>query len=283
MAALPRGRGRRVVLGTLALAAVGTPLAIAESWAQAGAKAPPQPGGGSLWRPDVVKDGLKAFEGIEADRGNKHPERRGKYVVVEQDHWRFNIWKDDRDPTGGGNDRQRTEVRGMMTGRQPVKMRNNETWQISYEMFIPASLHGTSHFTHVFQTKTPSTNAGPWVTVSLSRNGKGEQIRLQADSTGGAPVIAAADLASLHERWVSVTLTLRIGQKGSAGMILRNVTNGVGTSSVLCDGTRSNVTIPDQGDYVRPKWGIYRSVQSASADILDTYLLFRNYSATKLG
>jgi hypothetical protein len=37
--------------------------------------------------------------------------------------------------------------------------------------------------------------------------------------------------------------------------------------------------IPDEGDYVRPKWGIYRSVQSASSDILDTYLLFRNYQA----
>ena len=41
------------------------------------------------------------------------------------------------------------------------------------------------------------------------------------------------------------------------------------------------MNIPDQGDYVRPKWGIYRSVQSAKSDILDTYILFRNYTATK--
>ncbi|MEV7096683.1 hypothetical protein AB0M80_27900 [Amycolatopsis sp. NPDC051045] len=43
----------------------------------------------------------------------------------------------------------------------------------------------------------------------------------------------------------------------------------------------ANVNLPDQGDYVRPEWGIYRSVESASSDILDTYLLFRNYTAAR--
>jgi len=37
--------------------------------------------------------------------------------------------------------------------------------------------------------------------------------------------------------------------------------------------------IPEQGDYVRPKWGIYRSVESVSSDIIDTHLLIRNYKA----
>jgi len=40
-----------------------------------------------------------------------------------------------------------------------------------------------------------------------------------------------------------------------------------------------SLKIPDQGDYVRPKWGIYRSVESASSDIIDTHLLIRNYQA----
>jgi hypothetical protein len=48
----------------------------------------------------------------------------------------------------------------------------------------------------------------------------------------------------------------------------------------VADGTRHGVVIPDQGDYVRPKWGIYRSVKSASSDIIDTYLLIRNYQAS---
>ena len=50
----------------------------------------------------------------------------------------------------------------------------------------------------------------------------------------------------------------------------------------MTQGKRTGVNIPDQGDRVRPKWGIYRSVQSASADIIDTHLLFRNYKAYRL-
>jgi hypothetical protein len=281
VAVLPRGRGRRAVLGSLALAAIGTPLAIAQPWASAGSH--PTPAGGPLWLPDVHRDGLKAFEGIEADRANKHRDRKGTYVVTEQDHWRFNIWKDDRDSTGGG-DRQRTEVRGMVTGGRPVKMLDGETWKIAYDMFIPASLHGTDHFSHIFQTKTPRTNAGPWVTLSLTRSGRTEMIRFQADSTSGAPSIAAHELAPLHETWTTVEITLRIGASGTAGVVLRPALNGKpGISSVICSGSRNNIKIPDQNDYVRPKWGIYRSIRSAPADILDTYLLLRNFRASKLG
>jgi hypothetical protein len=281
VAVLPRGRGRRAVLGSLALAAIGTPLAIAQPWASAGPTTKP---GGPLWLPDVHKDGLRAFEGIEADRAHRHPDRKGKYVVVEQDHWRFNIWRDDRDTTGGG-DRQRTEVRGMVSNGRPVKMLDGETWKLAYDMFIPASLHGTSRFTHIFQTKAPtSSDAGPWVTLSLTRSGSTELIRLQADSTRGNPSIAAHELAPLHERWVTVEITLRPGDKGSAGLVLKFATDGrPAASSIITTGTRSNLRIPDRDTYVRPKWGIYRSLRSAPADLQDTYLLLRNFSATKLG
>ncbi|MER6874128.1 hypothetical protein ABT279_28630, partial [Amycolatopsis sp. NPDC000673] len=50
---------------------------------------------------------------------------------------------------------------------------------------------------------------------------------------------------------------------------------------VAAQGSKTGVKLPDQGDYVRPKWGIYRSVESDPADILDTYLLFRNYRANR--
>ena len=263
---VPRGHARRAVLGSLALGAVGVPLAIAQPWASA-APAP-------LWSPNPARDGVKAFEGVEADRGNRHPGR--KYVYVEGDHWRFDIFRDDRDPTGGG-DRQRTEVKGMVAGGKPIKMTNGQSWRITYDMFIPATLHGTSRFTHIFQLKTPATNGGPWVTMSLGRSGSKETLRLRGFSTPGSPDIGSTALAPLREKWVSVELTFKIGPKGTGGLLIRN-----GGSTVV-NSTRSGIHIPDQGDYVRPKWGIYRSVKSASSDIIDTHLLFRNYKAFREG
>ena len=180
-----------------------------------------------LWHPDPATDGLKAFEGIEADRGNHHPDR--KYVVVEGDHYRFNIWKDDRDTTGGG-DRQRTESKGMVQNGTALKMHNGETWTINYDMYLPSSLHGTSKFTHIFQTKTPSTNGGPWVTIDLSRDGGTEVIQARAYANSGSPAIAKTNLAPLRDKWINITLTLTPGSKGAATAVIRS---GAGASAPI--------------------------------------------------
>ena len=273
------GHRRRAVLGSLALVAVGAPLALTERWAYAGtaspAAAPAEPRAAQLlWSPNPGTDGLKAFEGIEADRGGLHPDR--KYIYVEGDHYRFDIYDDDLDTTGDG-DRQRTESKGMVTNGSHLEMTNGQTWRITYEMFMPSTLHGTSKFTHIFQLKTPATNGGPWVTMSLSRSGSAETLRLRAFSTEGSPDIGSTNLAPLREKWITVELTFKIGSSGTGRLLIRNGT-GPG-APVVVDSSRSGVNIPDEGDYVRPKWGIYRSIESASSDIIDTHLLIRNYKA----
>jgi hypothetical protein len=261
--------GRRAVLGTVALAAVSAPLALAAPRAATAALAPQL-----LWSPNPGSDGLRAFEGIEADRGGLHPGR--KYIYVESGYYRFDIYADDRDTTGGG-DRQRTESKGMVAGGSALKMRDGETWRLAYEMFLPTTLHGTSKFSHIFQLKTPATNGGPWVTMSLSRSGGAERLRLRAFSTDGAPDIGGTDLAPLRNKWITVELTFKIGPSGTGRLLIRD---GTGSGApVVVDAGRSGVRIPDEGDYVRPKWGIYRSVESAASDIIDTHLRIRNYRA----
>lgn len=268
---------RRAALRSLAVAAVAAPAAFGAPALAARAAAAAPFASTALWHPNPATDGLDAFEGIEADRVHRHPDR--KYVYVEGgDHYRFNIWADDRDTTGGG-DRQRTEAKGMVQGGAVQKMHNGETWTISYDMYMPATLHGTSKFTHIFQTKTPATNGGPWVTLDLTRSGGKELLRARAYANSGSPDIASTDLAPLRGKWVSIQWTLTIGDSGKAAFVVRNGTGS--TAPVAAKGSMSGVTIPDQGDYVRPKWGIYRSVQSASSDIIDTYLLFRNYTAAR--
>ncbi len=271
---VPRGTGRRAVLGTLALAAVGTPLVLTQPWAGA-ATSTATPKATPLWHPNPATDGLKAFEGVEADRAGLHPGR--KYVYVEGDHYRADIYKDDRDTTGGG-DRQRTEFKGMVAGGKELDMKDGETWHISYEMYIPSTLHGTSRFTHIFQIKTVSPDAGPWVTLDPSRSGSTETLRARAYGTSG-PDIASTNLSPLREKWITVEWTIKVGSSGTAGFVLRN---GTGSGApVVVQGTRTKVKIPANGDRVRPKWGIYRSIESASSDIIDTHLLFRNFQSYK--
>ncbi|WP_245805150.1 hypothetical protein [Amycolatopsis australiensis] len=218
-------------------------------------------------------------EGVRGRRSRpRQPPPDREYVVVEGDHYRFDIWKDDRDTTGGG-DRQRTESKGMVQNGTTLEMHDAETWTLSYEMYVPSSLHGTSKFTHIFPTKTPSANDGPWVTLDRARGGGKETLAARAYADSGSPNIAATDLAALRDRWITIAWTFTPGAKGKASCVIRAGT-GPG-APVAAQGSMSGVKIPGEGGYVRPKWGIYRSVESAPSGILDTYLLLRNYTAAR--
>lgn len=281
----PRRLTRRAVIGSLAAAAVGAPVVLGEqavATPRAATPTGPAPlpaaaAAALLWHPDPSTDGLKAFEGLEYDRANLFPGRHSDYIIVESgDHYRFNIWKDDRDSTGGG-DRQRTEAKGMVHNGAALKMTNGQTWNISYRMYMPATLHGTSKFTHIFQTKIPATDAGPFVTLDLTRESSAsETLRARAYANSGSPTIASTPLGPLRNTWITIQWTLTIGQSGSARFVCID-----SKGKTVADSTRHGVVIPDEGDYVRPKWGIYRSVKSASTDIIDTYLLTRDYQASR--
>lgn len=272
------GRSRRTILGAIGLAAVATPVVLTRGFADA-ASTTPSAGIGALaptlvWTPSITAQGTGIFEGLEEDRANSHP--GVDHIFARNDEIVFLMHRRDRDSTGGG-DRQRNEVKGMRAGSTALKPKNGETWRISYEMFVPPTLHGTSKFTHIFQLKTPATNGGPWVTLSLSRSGSSELLRCRAFSTSGAPDIGATDLAPLRNKWITVDMTFRIGPSGTGRFVVRN---GTGDSApVVVDSSRSGVKIPDEGDYIRPKWGIYRSVESAASDIIDTELRLRNMQA----
>lgn len=274
-----RGLSRRDALRTAGLAAVAVavpPVLGAADRAAASCRTAPR--STPLWHPVESVDGLGAFEGLEADRLHLHPERT--YALVENDdHYRLNIWADDLDSTGSA-DRQRTEVKGMVQNGTALEMHDGETWSIDYEMWIPTSLHGTSRFTHIFQTKTPSTNDGPWVTMDLTRDSGVEMLKARAYANSGSPSIAACELDPLRGHWTTVHWELTIGASGAASFTLRN---GIGAGApIAAQGSMTGVVIPDEGDYVRPKWGIYRSILSDPADIIDTKILFRHMAASPL-
>jgi len=266
---VPHGRARRAVLGSLALAAVGTPIALARAAASAGTTTAGKPAAGKapklVWSPSPLVDGLNAFEGVEDDRAHTDPHAKHIYVKNGVYHW--DMPRRERDTS---HDRQRNEVKGMRSGRTMLTMGNGETWRITYDLFIPSTLHGTSHFTHIHQLKRPGPGSAPLVTMSLRRNGKTEELALRSFASGGD--IGATALAPLRDHWISVDITYLIGNKGAAHFIL---TDG---GKTVIDRARTGIDIW-LGDRIRPKWGIYRSVMSAPADLGDTWMEIRNFKA----
>ncbi|WHT20145.1 Tat pathway signal sequence domain protein [Crossiella sp. CA-258035] len=217
------------------------------------------------WAPVPSRDGLGAFEGVEDDRANSHP--GAKHIYPQGDTYRFDMHKRDRDTS---TDRQRNEVRGMRSGGASVDLFQGQTWRFTYSMYIPSSLKATTSFTHIMQTKMPGLGSAPVTVMSLRRRGSRSTIEFKV--TEGDVLVGDVDLAPLQNKWIDTEVEIKVGNgNGSVRWVVRE-----GGRTVI-DARKSNVdTWLD--DRLRPKWGIYRSLND-SANINDTYLLLRNLKA----
>ncbi|MEU7747197.1 hypothetical protein [Nonomuraea sp. NPDC049158] len=264
-------------LATLALIATATPAVAArtptpsEGPSQTQTARPPR--WDLRWDPSVKKDGVQAFEALEDDRRGSHPEGL-PHVSTDKDAWRFTAHLEDRD----GSDRMRNEVRGMRDDKgAPLEIRKDETWRISYRMYIPDTLDATTSFTHIWQLKNSDVGT-PIAQISLPVIGGVQKIAARywtlPDNTSHD--FATADLEPIQNKWVTTTLEFKSSDDGYMRW-------------TLADGRR---TIADQKiehidlwwtqeQYNRPKWGIYRSIKSAG--LQETYLLVKDLKAWQLG
>jgi hypothetical protein len=250
---------RRAVLGSLGIAAVGGPIIIARSMAEAATP----PHAMATWSPDIPRDGTNIFEGLEDDRAGSH--KGVKHIYKQGDAIRFDIHPRDTDSTGGG-DRQRNEARGMRQGGKPVKMYNGQTWRVKYDLFIPSSLQATNGFTHIMQLKKPGLGSAPFMVMSLRESG-GPKIEVQFAASG--KMVGQTPLTPLYNKWITAEFEFKIG---TSGRIHWKISSG---GSTVVDKTASGGSLWG-GDSIHPKWGIYKKREK----LANSYMLVRNMSAS---
>ena len=225
------------------------------------------------WTGDPAR-GLAMFEGVEEDRADSHP--AVNHIYMSGSNVRFDMHLQDRDES---TDRQRHEVKGMnVAGVGDLRILQGQTWRFTYEMYMPGSMTGGNHFSHLFQQKMVSdagSSGPPLVTLSTTIVNGTEQLALRSlpgGNLGGTP------LAPLRDKWIQVEMEFKFdfaARGGYARVAIR--ADGV----TLVNATRSNIDMfANEGTTdrrVRPKWGIYRSIESAG--LKDTHLMLRNLKA----
>ncbi|MEV0389715.1 hypothetical protein [Nonomuraea sp. NPDC050643] len=223
------------------------------------------------WNPDPASQSVAAaFEGIEDDRADSHS--GATHIYVSGGAYRFDMHTQDRD----GSDRQRNEVKGMRTSSSSyLKILENQTWRISYQLYIPTSLDATSSFSHIAQMKTPGSGA-PLYTMSLPISGGTPKINVRYwDESEQTHEVGSTNLNPIQGRWLDTTFEFKAADNGYLRWTLKD------GSTTLVD-RRMDGTDLWRGDdeYLRPKWGIYRSINSSG--LQNTYLLIRNLQAHQL-
>jgi hypothetical protein len=86
--------------------------------------------------------------------------------------------------------------------------------------------------------------------------------------------IASADLSEFEGVWVEITEKIKIGANGTYSITIKKVKNG---EELLSFSSNDLMTIRPDNDFIRPKWGIYRSIKKA-ADLRDEAVRFNEFS-----
>jgi hypothetical protein len=220
------------------------------------------------WSPNPASDGLNAFEGLEDDRSGSHP--GVKHIYVEGDHYRFDMHTRDRD----GDDRQRNECKGMRSGGTVLKINKDTTWRLAYQAFWPSSLTATTKFTHIMQMKVQDVGGPLWTLTPRSKSKPTLTVLTLKDDDSNTEHVLG-DYAPLQNKWIDVEFEFKASNSG--GYLQWTLKDG---SSTVANGRTTNVDLWRDKNYLRPKWGIYRSIESSG--LKDTYQLSRNYTAYQL-
>ena len=157
-----------------------------------------------------------------------------------------------------GKERQRNEIKGYQRSPEPLKAKIGETHHIKWYLKIDKSFQINKEFCHFFQLKAVGSNniGDPILTLSaVTERGK-PQLQLQWWTLKDSGRIFLTDWESCKGKWLVCECISKYSQKGSIHFSVRSMDGEIKLKKQL----NNLETWRDGFEFVRPKWGIYRSL-----------------------
>lgn len=188
----------------------------------------------------------------------------------------------DNDRCNGSTDRQRNEIKTYNQSPDNLIGTEGETVQYKWKFKLPLGFQSSSSFTHIHQLKSVNDDFDnmPMYTFTVYSS-SGGVFRVRYAEAGSQSNVASVPISGFLGQWVDVTETITYSNPGAYSLVINRVSDGVNLLTysnnnnnwreVVSGGT----TINDV--FIRPKWGIYRSLNSANL-LRDEEVLFANFS-----
>jgi len=218
---------------------------------------------------------------------NNHP---GTPHIIEDtdadvgNHFVFKIHRDqdwDRDTYPGTTDRQRNEIKTYAGSAESLKARLGESFFITWKFRINDSAPVSKTFSHFFQLKgVGGDEAQPLITITGAKRDNVDGIEIRHSSATGTPdeILNTGSWAAARGQWLSVSCLATFTDQGSVALTVTTM-NG----QVLLTTNVNNRDMWRAGDFIRPKWGIYRSLaDSANLRPDEETVRFANFSVSKV-
>ncbi|MFY9242808.1 MAG: T9SS type A sorting domain-containing protein [Polaribacter sp.] len=172
-------------------------------------------------------------------------------------------------------DRQRNEIKSYDKSPENLKGIEGEKVIYKWKMKIDANFQASPNFTHLHQLKSVggSFDATPMYTLT-ARKGNPDQLELRQTSTNNQQTKKKIDLSLIKGIWVEFTEQIEYGINSYYSLEIRRVDN----QNVVFEYENTAIDNWQSGaEFVRPKWGIYRSLINVQ-DLRDEEVLFADFS-----
>lgn len=176
-------------------------------------------------------------------------------------------------------DRQRNEIKSYDKSLDNLLGIEGEIVVYKWKFKLDSDLQVSPNFTHIHQLKSMggSLASKPMYTLTL-RKSNPDRLELRYAETNTQITLKQSDLQPFKGVWLDVMETIQYGTSGTYAIQIKKVSD----NSILFEYENDNIiNWRPNADFVRPKWGIYRSLIN-DQDLRDEEVLFANFSVEEL-
>ncbi len=176
-------------------------------------------------------------------------------------------------------DRQRNEIKTYDKSPDNLLGIENEKVIYKWKFKLESGFQSSPNFTHLHQLKSVggSLESMPMYTLT-TRKGNPDRLELRYAETDAQVTLKQTDLAPLIGTWLDVTETILYGIDGTYEITIKRVSDN---ETLFTYSNNSIVNWRPGATFVRPKWGIYRSLLN-DQDLRDESVLFANFSVEEI-
>ena len=182
--------------------------------------------------------------------------------AVVGNHFVFVIHRDvdiDRDRVDI-NDRQRNEIKTYDRSEEAVKGYEDETFIYRWKFRINEGMEVSTRFSHFFQLKAVGgSDSQPILTISGAERSGEDGIEVRHSPLQDTTILGRTDWSMVTGEWLDAYCRVTFSESGDLRLIVTRMRD----DAVIFNLDVSGLDLwrgEDPGHFVRPKWGIYRSL-----------------------
>lgn len=177
-------------------------------------------------------------------------------------HFVFIIHRDidiDRDRVEN-DDRQRNEIKTYSSSEEALKGFENETFIYRWKFRINSSMEVSTRFTHLFQLKAVGgEDSHPILTISGAERSGDDGIEARYSPLQADTILQRTNWSRVTGEWLEAYCRVTFSETGDLRLIVTRMSD----DAVIFDIDERGLDLwrgEDASHFVRPKWGIYRSI-----------------------